>query len=101
MPEATAAAALVVSNTSFVQRLSPCVSLKPPTAQLQIGEVRKEDCVHPAFSFYLKLVSDRVPFIADLKPSGKYVMEDLHEARALAFALTLCSRSDDAALFTL
>jgi dihydroxy-acid dehydratase len=25
-------------------------------------------------------VSDRVPFIADLKPSGKYVMEDLHNA---------------------
>ena len=25
-------------------------------------------------------VSDRVPFIADLKPSGRYVMEDLHEA---------------------
>ena len=24
-------------------------------------------------------VSDRVPFLADLKPSGKYVMEDLHE----------------------
>jgi len=24
-------------------------------------------------------VSDRVPFIADLKPSGKYVMEDLHD----------------------
>jgi dihydroxy-acid dehydratase len=23
-------------------------------------------------------VSDRIPFIADLKPSGKYVMEDLH-----------------------
>lgn len=23
-------------------------------------------------------VSDRVPFVADLKPSGKYVMEDLH-----------------------
>jgi len=23
-------------------------------------------------------ISDRVPFIADLKPSGKYVMEDLH-----------------------
>ncbi|CAN0540406.1 unnamed protein product, partial [Scytosiphon promiscuus] len=22
-------------------------------------------------------VSDRVPFLADLKPSGKYVMEDL------------------------
>jgi dihydroxy-acid dehydratase len=24
-------------------------------------------------------ISDRVPFIADLKPSGRYVMEDLHE----------------------
>jgi len=24
-------------------------------------------------------VSDRVPFLADLKPSGRYVMEDLHE----------------------
>lgn len=24
-------------------------------------------------------VSDRVPFIADLKPSGRYVMEDVHE----------------------
>ncbi len=25
-------------------------------------------------------VSDRIPFLADLKPSGRYVMEDLHEA---------------------
>jgi dihydroxy-acid dehydratase len=25
-------------------------------------------------------VSDRVPFLADLKPSGRYVMEDLHDA---------------------
>lgn len=24
-------------------------------------------------------VSDRTPFIADLKPSGKYVMEDVHK----------------------
>jgi len=27
---------------------------------------------------YFLRVSDRVPFLADLKPSGKYVMEDLH-----------------------
>lgn len=26
-----------------------------------------------------QVVSDRVPFLADLKPSGKYVMEDLHK----------------------
>jgi len=25
-----------------------------------------------------QIVSDKIPFIADLKPSGKYVMEDLH-----------------------
>ena len=25
--------------------------------------------------------SDRTPFIADLKPSGKYVMEDVHKVR--------------------
>ena len=29
-------------------------------------------------------VSDRVPFIADLKPSGKYVMEDVHRVRDLS-----------------
>jgi dihydroxy-acid dehydratase len=26
----------------------------------------------------VQVVSDRIPFLADLKPSGKYVMEDLH-----------------------
>ena len=25
-------------------------------------------------------LSDRTPYIADLKPSGRYVMEDLHKA---------------------
>lgn len=28
-------------------------------------------------------VSDAVPFLADLKPSGKYVMEDIHKVRLL------------------
>lgn len=28
-------------------------------------------------------VSDQVPFLADLKPSGKYVMEDVHKVRIL------------------
>lgn len=27
-------------------------------------------------------VSNRVPFLADLKPSGRYVMEDLHQVGA-------------------
>ena len=31
-------------------------------------------------------VSDAVPFLADLKPSGKYVMEDIHKVRIWRFA---------------
>lgn len=27
----------------------------------------------------VQAVSDRIPFLADLKPSGKYVMEDVHK----------------------
>lgn len=32
-------------------------------------------------------VSDQVPFLADLKPSGKYVMEDVHKVQTY---LTFC-----------
>lgn len=39
-------------------------------------------------------VSDRTPFIADLKPSGKYVMEDLHHVSRL-----LCEGSIPSWLF--
>lgn len=28
-------------------------------------------------------VSDEVPFLADLKPSGKYVMEDVHKVYSI------------------
>ena len=34
-------------------------------------------------------VSDRIPFIADLKPSGSYVMEDLHEVGGTPAVLEL------------
>lgn len=27
----------------------------------------------------IQKISDKTPFLADLKPSGKYVMEDLHK----------------------
>jgi dihydroxy-acid dehydratase len=35
-------------------------------------------------------VSDRVPFLADLKPSGRFVMEDLHEAGGTPAVIKLC-----------
>ena len=41
-------------------------------------------CTHSSCGLKLSLedfqrISDRVPFISDLKPSGKYVMEDVHK----------------------
>ncbi len=35
-------------------------------------------------------VSDRIPFLADMKPSGRYVMEDLHQAGGTPGVLKLC-----------
>ncbi len=35
-------------------------------------------------------VSDRVPFLADLKPSGRFAMEDLHEAGGTPAVIKLC-----------
>ena len=32
-----------------------------------------------------RFLADRIPFLADLKPSGKYVMEDLHKARQYTY----------------
>ncbi|MHB8253910.1 MAG: dihydroxy-acid dehydratase [Acidiferrobacter sp.] len=34
-------------------------------------------------------ISDKVPLLADLKPSGKYVMEDLHEAGGIPAVMRL------------
>ncbi len=39
-------------------------------------------------------VSDRVPFLADLKPSGRYVMEDLHEVGGTPAVLNLLLEHD-------
>ncbi len=35
-------------------------------------------------------VSDRVPFLSDLKPSGRFVMEDLHKAGGTPAVIKLC-----------
>ena len=39
-------------------------------------------------------VSDRVPFLADMKPSGQYVMEDVHEAGGTPAVLKLLLERD-------
>jgi dihydroxy-acid dehydratase len=35
-------------------------------------------------------VSDRIPFLADMKPSGRFVMEDLHNAGGIPAVIKLC-----------
>jgi Dehydratase family len=44
-------------------------------------------------------VSDKVPFLADLKPSGKYVMEDLHMVKTQE--LCCCTILSDAKAISL
>ncbi|NNJ47771.1 MAG: dihydroxy-acid dehydratase [Acidimicrobiia bacterium] len=39
-------------------------------------------------------VSDRIPFLADLKPSGRYVMEDLHQVGGTPAVLKLLLEHD-------
>lgn len=39
-------------------------------------------------------ISDRTPYIADLKPSGRYVMEDLHKVGGVPAVLKLLIESD-------
>ena len=38
-------------------------------------------------------VSDRTPFLADLKPSGKYVMEDVFKIGGIPCLSIICSRA--------
>ena len=46
-------------------------------------------------------ISDSTPFIADLKPSGKYVMEDVHKVRHLGLLFAECQTVHDCAKRTL
>ncbi|MFN2135957.1 MAG: dihydroxy-acid dehydratase, partial [Candidatus Promineifilaceae bacterium] len=41
-----------------------------------------------------QIISDRVPFLADLKPSGRYVMEDLHKIGGTPAVLKLLLEHD-------
>jgi len=43
--------------------------------------------------------SDKTPFIADLKPSGKYVMEDVHKVRSCSCLVAVCLLSHAASLY--
>lgn len=44
-------------------------------------------------------VSDRIPFIADLKPSGKYVMEDVHKIGGIPGSLLYSAFLDRPIIF--
>lgn len=48
----------------------------------------------PLFLDDFQAVSDRVPYIADLKPSGRYVMEDLHNIGGIPALLKYLLEAD-------
>jgi dihydroxy-acid dehydratase len=39
-------------------------------------------------------ISDKTPLLADLKPSGKYLMEDLHEAGGVPAVMKYLLKQD-------
>lgn len=49
-------------------------------------------CVAYFIVLYSSPTGDKVPFIADLKPSGKYAMEDLHRVGGVTAVLKLLLR---------
>lgn len=54
---------------------------------LEISSYRERGLT--GFGDWLVQVSNRVPFLADLKPSGKYVMEDLQAVGGIPAVLKM------------
>ncbi|KAI4303912.1 hypothetical protein MLD38_039493 [Melastoma candidum] len=48
-------------------------------AVLHLIAIAKSVGIELPLDEFQKVSSDQVPFLADLKPSGKYVMEDVHK----------------------
>ena len=79
-------------------RRSPPARLHPPRSLLRARLLAHLIAMAHSVGIELTLddfqaVSDRVPFIADLKPSGKYVMEDVHKIGGTPGVLKVKSRT--------
>ena len=69
----------IVTREAFENAMVVVIALGGSTnAVLHLVAIAKAVDVSLTIDDFQK-VSDRVPFLADLKPSGKYVMEDIHK----------------------
>lgn len=69
----------IMTRTAFENAMVTVMALGGSTnAVLHLVAIARA-CEVPLTIDDFQSVSDRIPYIADLKPSGKYVMEDLHQ----------------------
>jgi len=69
----------IVTRTSLENAIAVVIALGGSTnAVLHLLAIARTAGIEYSIDDFQK-VSDRTPYLADLKPSGKYLMEDLHE----------------------
>lgn len=69
----------IMTRAAFENALVTVMALGGSTnAVLHLTAMAHAVGIHLSLDDYQR-VSDRVPFLADLKPSGRFVMEDLHK----------------------
>ncbi len=79
----------ILTRKSFENAISVVIALGGSTnAVLHLIAMAKAAKV-PLTIDDFKTISDKTPFIADLKPSGKYVMEDLHKVGGVPAVMKL------------
>ncbi len=70
----------ILTREAFENAITITIALGGSTnAVMHLVAMAKAAGVHLTIDDFQK-ISDKTPYIADLKPSGKYVMEDLHNA---------------------
>lgn len=79
----------ILTKESFENAIAVVVALGGSTnAVLHLLAIAREAGIPLSLDDFQR-ISDRTPFLADLKPSGKYVMEDLHEVGGVPAVMKL------------
>lgn len=82
----------IITKKSFENAISTVMILGGSTnAVLHLIAMAKAADIEITLDDFQR-ISDRTPFLADLKPSGKYLMEDLHKAGGVPGVLKLMLR---------
>lgn len=84
----------IMTKKAFENAITVVIALGGSTnAVLHLVAIAKAANVPLTIDDFQK-ISDKTPFIADLKPSGKYLMEDLHKVGGVPGIMKLLLRED-------